>query len=83
MSTAPSSWSATGPSGRWSSRRRPARCGDYLRADETTRRARGAFKQRLALSVPDLLDYGRIKAPATEILMAAAERWAAETGWGQ
>lgn len=56
---------------------------DYLRADETTRRAWGAFKQRLALSVPDLLDYGQIKAPATEILMAAAERWAAETGWGE
>ncbi|MDP5313385.1 hypothetical protein P8A21_20160 [Streptomyces poriferorum] len=41
------------------------------------------LKQRLALSVPDLLDYGQIKAPATEILMAAAERWAAGTGWGE
>ncbi|MFI6608319.1 hypothetical protein [Streptomyces sp. NPDC050507] len=41
------------------------------------------LKQRLALSVPDLLDYGQIKAPATEILMAAAERWAAESGWGE
>lgn len=41
----------------------------------------GAFKQRLARSVPDLLDYGQIKAPATEILMIAAERWAAATGW--
>ncbi|MFJ4185306.1 GrpB family protein [Kitasatospora sp. NPDC089509] len=54
---------------------------DYLRADEDARRAWGAFKQRLALSVPDLLDYGQIKAPATEVLMAAAERWAAGTGW--
>jgi len=27
------------------------------------------------------MDYGQIKAPATEILMAAAERWAAEAGW--
>ena len=53
---------------------------DYLRADEAARRAWGAFKQRLALSVPDLLDYGQIKAPATEVLMRAAERWAAETG---
>ncbi|MGW6354119.1 GrpB family protein [Streptomyces sp. NPDC055092] len=25
--------------------------------------------------------YGRIKAPATEVLMAAAERWATETAW--
>lgn len=54
---------------------------DYLRADEGARRAWGAFKQRLALSVPDLSDYGQIKAPATEVLMAAAERWAAGTGW--
>ncbi|MFG2634776.1 GrpB family protein [Streptomyces sp. NPDC048362] len=54
---------------------------DYLRGDEAARRAWGAFKQRLAVSVPDLADYGQIKAPATEVLMIAAERWAAETGW--
>lgn len=54
---------------------------DYLRSDGNARRAWGAFKQRLAVSVPDLLDYGQIKAPATEILMAAAERWAVEAGW--
>ncbi len=40
----------------------------------------GAFKQRLAISAPNLMDYGQIKAPATDILMAAAERWAADTG---
>jgi GrpB-like predicted nucleotidyltransferase (UPF0157 family) len=55
---------------------------EFLRADDGARRAWGAFKQRLASSVPDLLDYGQIKAPATDILMAAAERWAAGTGWG-
>jgi GrpB-like predicted nucleotidyltransferase (UPF0157 family) len=54
---------------------------DFLRADDHARRAWGAFKQRLAVSVPDLMDYGRIKAPATDVLMAAAKRWAAETGW--
>ncbi|MER5184635.1 GrpB family protein [Streptomyces sp. NPDC002896] len=54
---------------------------DYLRADEAARRAWGAFKKRLALSVPDLLDYGQIKAPATAVLMTAAERWAAVTSW--
>jgi GrpB-like predicted nucleotidyltransferase (UPF0157 family) len=54
---------------------------DYLRADDVARKAWGAFKQRLALSVPSLSDYGQIKAPATEVLMAAAERWATETGW--
>ncbi|MFE0019525.1 GrpB family protein [Amycolatopsis sp. NPDC059021] len=54
---------------------------DYLRADATARDAWGAFKLRLAESVPDWADYGQIKAPATEVLMAAAERWAADTGW--
>ncbi len=54
---------------------------DYLRADAAACRAWGTFKQRLAGSVPDLLAYGQIKAPATEVLMAAAERWAAATGW--
>jgi GrpB-like predicted nucleotidyltransferase (UPF0157 family) len=54
---------------------------DYLRANESARQGLGAFKQRLVLSVPDLLEYGQIKAPATEVLMAGAERWAAETGW--
>jgi GrpB-like predicted nucleotidyltransferase (UPF0157 family) len=54
---------------------------DYLRSDADARRAWGAFKKRLSASVPNLLDYGQIKAPATGILMAAAERWAAETGW--
>ncbi|MFH8555679.1 GrpB family protein [Streptomyces kasugaensis] len=54
---------------------------DYLRADADARRAWGAFKRRLSVSVPDLLDYGQIKAPATDVLMGAAERWAAEAGW--
>ena len=54
---------------------------DYLRADETARQAWGAFKQRLAASVPDLADYGQVKAPATEVLIRAAELWAAQTGW--
>ena len=54
---------------------------DFLRADERARRGWGAFKRRLAQSVPDLLDYGQIKVPATEVLMAGAERWAEHTGW--
>ncbi|MEV0321306.1 GrpB family protein [Streptomyces sp. NPDC050658] len=54
---------------------------DYLRAHDAARDAWGAFKQRLALSVPQLPDYGQIKAPATDVLMAGAERWAADTGW--
>jgi len=54
---------------------------DYLRADETARDAWGAFKRRLAISVTDLADYGQIKQPATEILIQAAEQWAAGCGW--
>ncbi|MCB5912147.1 GrpB family protein [Streptomyces pinistramenti] len=54
---------------------------DYLRADDSARRAWGSFKERLALSVPDLSAYGRIKAPATAVLLGAAERWAADVGW--
>jgi dephospho-CoA kinase len=54
---------------------------DYLRADAAAREAWGAFKRRLAQSAPDLFDYGQIKAPATQVLMIAAERWAADVGW--
>ncbi|NUR96581.1 MAG: GrpB family protein [Kribbellaceae bacterium] len=54
---------------------------DYLRADETARDAWGAFKKRLAQSVPDLFDYGQIKAPATTVLMQSAEHWSTRTNW--
>lgn len=54
---------------------------DYLRANDTARQTWGAFKQRLAQSVPDLFDYGQIKAPATDLLMTSAEHWATHTGW--
>jgi GrpB-like predicted nucleotidyltransferase (UPF0157 family) len=67
---------ATGPNTRYALLFR-----DYLRADDTARQAWGAFKQRLAQSVPDLFDYGQIKAPATELLITSAERWADNTGW--
>ncbi|MFI9778229.1 GrpB family protein [Streptomyces sp. NPDC051956] len=67
---------STGPNARYALLFR-----DYLRADEPARRAWGAFKQRLAASVPDLFDYGQSKATATEILMTSAERWATDTTW--
>jgi GrpB-like predicted nucleotidyltransferase (UPF0157 family) len=54
---------------------------DFLRADDRARHGWGAFKQRLAQSVPDLPDYGQIKAPAMEVLMCSAERWADHAGW--
>lgn len=54
---------------------------DYLRADNVARSAWGQFKQQLAMQVPDLSAYGTIKAPAAQILMAAAERWAVQSNW--
>jgi dephospho-CoA kinase len=39
------------------------------------------FRCRPEPWVPDLFEYGRIKATATQVLMVGAERWAAETGW--
>ena len=54
---------------------------DYLTADTQAAGAWGRFKIRLAQSVTDLADYGQIKAPAQEILMESALRWARDQGW--
>ncbi|HEV2375823.1 MAG TPA: GrpB family protein [Streptosporangiaceae bacterium] len=54
---------------------------DFLTADRQAALAWGRFKARLAGSVPDLADYGQIKAGAQEVLMLSAERWATAAGW--
>ncbi|MCQ4211566.1 GrpB family protein [Streptomyces longispororuber] len=54
---------------------------DHLRADPAARDAWGAFKLRLSEDVRDVFAYGQIKAPATDVLMGAAERWADAVGW--
>jgi GrpB-like predicted nucleotidyltransferase (UPF0157 family) len=55
---------------------------DFLTQDQAAREAWAEFKRRLARAVtPDLPTYGQIKDAATDVLMAAAERWARETGW--
>jgi GrpB-like predicted nucleotidyltransferase (UPF0157 family) len=54
---------------------------DYLTADAEAARAWGQFKIRLAQSVTDLADYGQIKAPAQEVLIQSAERWARDQRW--
>ncbi|MER7249023.1 GrpB family protein [Kribbella sp. NPDC000426] len=54
---------------------------DFLTADRGCREAWACFKQRLAPEVDTLNAYGRVKDPASDVLMAAAERWAASTGW--
>lgn len=48
---------------------------DYLRAHPDAADAWGRFKTRLAQEVTDLAAYGQIKAPATDVLMRAAEAW--------
>ena len=55
---------------------------DFLRANEDARGAWAEFKTRLAAEVPDLVRYGQIKEPATDVLLQAASGWAAATGWG-
>lgn len=54
---------------------------DFLRASDTARNAWGDFKQHLARMGVDIYQYGQAKAGPTEILMIAAENWAADTGW--
>jgi GrpB-like predicted nucleotidyltransferase (UPF0157 family) len=55
---------------------------DFLTQDDAAREAWAEFKRRLARAVPaNLSTYGQIKDPATDVLMAAAERWAREKGW--
>jgi dephospho-CoA kinase len=54
---------------------------DYLTADDQAANAWSRFKFRLAESVTDIAAYGQIKAPAQEILMQSAERWAVDHGW--
>jgi dephospho-CoA kinase len=55
---------------------------DFLTNDQAAREGWAEFKRRLARAVPtDLPKYGDVKTPATDVLMAAAERWARETGW--
>ena len=54
---------------------------DYLRADRRAHHAWAEFKRRLAELSADLFDYGKVKQPATEVLMIAAEGWAIRNSW--
>jgi GrpB-like predicted nucleotidyltransferase (UPF0157 family) len=54
---------------------------DFLRANDGTRDAWGRFKTELAAVTASLFEYGAVKDPATDVLLALAERWAAEVGW--
>jgi GrpB-like predicted nucleotidyltransferase (UPF0157 family) len=54
---------------------------DYLRANPVARRAWGEFKTRLAAIAANRGSYGHVKDPATDIVLLAAEPWAATTAW--
>jgi GrpB-like predicted nucleotidyltransferase (UPF0157 family) len=54
---------------------------DFLAADRAAREAWGRFKKELAAATQTLAEYGSVKDPATDVLIALAERWAAETSW--
>lgn len=54
---------------------------DFLRGSPVARDAWGDFKQRLAAMASDIYQYGQAKAGPTEILLIAAESWAAQTQW--
>jgi dephospho-CoA kinase len=52
-----------------------------LRADRVARDAWASYKLRLAALATNLEAYGRVKDPATDVLLLAAEAWADEIGW--
>ena len=54
---------------------------DFLRANHDHRDTWGRFKLRLAEERPDIHRYGQVKATVQPLLMALAERWAAEKRW--
>ena len=54
---------------------------DFLRADDGARDAWGRFKTQLAMATKSLSDYGAVKDPATDVLLALGERWATDSSW--
>ena len=54
---------------------------DWLCAHPAAVSAYAAFKRGLADAVADLDTYADVKDPVVDLVIAAAEPWAAETGW--
>ena len=54
---------------------------DYLRSHPDGAEAYGQLKQRLAALCEDTGTYADAKDPVCDLIMQAAERWAAETDW--
>lgn len=54
---------------------------DYLRANEPSATAYGSLKRILAAVVDDIETYNDVKDPACDLIVFAAETWAAATDW--
>jgi len=54
---------------------------DYLREHPATASAYAELKRRLAAELRDVGRYADVKDPACDLIMVAAENWAATTGW--
>jgi GrpB-like predicted nucleotidyltransferase (UPF0157 family) len=54
---------------------------DYLRAHPRSAAAYAELKRRLADNLRDLDSYPDVKDPACDLIIAAAEDWAAAVGW--
>jgi dephospho-CoA kinase len=54
---------------------------DWFRAHPGAVAGYAAFKVALAAAVPDVEIYSDIKDPVVDVVIAAAEEWAAGTGW--
>jgi GrpB-like predicted nucleotidyltransferase (UPF0157 family) len=54
---------------------------DYLREHPASAAAYAELKRRLAANLHDVATYADVKDPACDIIMVAAESWAAATGW--
>jgi GrpB-like predicted nucleotidyltransferase (UPF0157 family) len=54
---------------------------DYLRAHPAAVAAYAELKQRLAAELRDVRRYAEVKDPACDLIIVAAEEWAAATDW--
>jgi GrpB-like predicted nucleotidyltransferase (UPF0157 family) len=54
---------------------------DYLRTHPMAAEAYAELKRRLAPWMPDTATYADVKDPACDLIICAAEGWAATTGW--
>jgi GrpB-like predicted nucleotidyltransferase (UPF0157 family) len=54
---------------------------DYLRVHPAAVAAYADLKRRLAAELRDVRRYAEVKDPACDLIIAAAEDWAAETDW--